>query len=194
MTQRYSTVDVLEFVELAGSKGWYNSVTAAAIKSACERLFSILDDQEKGDVRRLELKVLVRRFANLNPKVSAPSLRTYSARVGKAIRDFVERQTNPTGWQPNITAGRPSPAAERISGAAGKKRKSSERQAGPAASSAAEHQSSRPLYGGLQHSFPLRADWVVRVDNLPMDLSMAEAERLSAWLRTMAVDFTEKAR
>lgn len=183
-----SASDVLEFVGTAINKGWYKRATGMAIKSACELLFKILDETELDDVSALDLESALHRYANLNTSTSANTLRTYKTRVKTAIRDCVERSANPTRWKPGNQArakssveGGPSPGRTKESKPAARSR----RKAPVEQDIVPRH---RQTYSGLQYSFPLRDDWVLRLENVPMDLTAREVERVAVFLKALVRD------
>lgn len=174
----------------AAEKGLMNGATAASLKSACSKVIKVLDDWETVDVRGLDIEHIILRFQNLCAREFTPkSLETYASRFRKAIGLFVEYAENPATW--------------RVSGKSKKQKNNDLRKSGGGASDTTTHPARSETLQSAQekvihneghlitYPFPLRRGLTVKV-SLPEDLSSSEARRLSAFLMTLANDYTDQ--
>ena len=173
-----------KFLEWLGAKGMLPKATSGALKSSTSRVFGVLDSPPN-DVFKVDIEQTLRRFANLTPAVSPDSLRTYRARIEKALDLFGRYLSNPVDFK--IDSSGPADARE-SSGKTLKLRK--ERHVESAGRmNVPVTQGVSTSSDGLSYPFPLRADLTVMLSNIPRDLKMGEAERLAAFLRALAEDF-----
>lgn len=177
MANAYSLDDLLDFLTHAGNRGMMPAATASALAVAARNVFGVLTDDERQDLSRISVAAAVKRFNNKRAKeFSSSSLKEYGRRVQRAIALFLEWRENPAGFSPKTRA---------TKGSAGKRRPSPppDDLALPDTTAAAA-----TATGGYASSFPIRADWVVTVSNIPSDLKAAEAERLARFVRMLAID------
>src|SRR5690606_29043690 len=112
--QDYSVEALLSFLDWAATKGKMNQRTAEGRKVACNRLFSVLDEDERADVRTLDLDDIAARFHNLQgTSYTQSSLREYRRRVEKAITDFLEWKKDPSSWRPSTASPKTRDKGER---------------------------------------------------------------------------------
>jgi len=104
-TQSHSLDALAQFLDTAAGRGWLPANTAGGLKSACTRVLSILDDGDRADIRGIDIEAALHRFANLNPEVSPDSLRTYRARLSRAIEMFTQYRADPVNWRPGRRSG-----------------------------------------------------------------------------------------
>jgi hypothetical protein len=183
----YSTSDVLDFLEHAGDRGLMPPATAQALAVACRRIFEILDDGERADVRKLDLDELAQRFANKRASDFRPdSLKEYQRRLKRAVDGFISWREDPTSYR----------APRRAS-------KSSKDTKQPGVRSSAQLSEDHPTVANSSRSrddhapaahrvsdadryfdtnFPLRAGHVVTVRGVPIDMTKAESDRLAQFL------------
>src|SRR5579862_2381651 len=96
----YSANDLLSFLDHAADRGLMPTATAQALASACRTVFALLTNEEKHDVRRLDLDVIARRFQNKRAHDFTPeSLKTYDSRVRRAVKLFVEWRQDPAHFR-----------------------------------------------------------------------------------------------
>lgn len=134
---------------------------------AGSRVMSVEPDPA-GDVRDLNVDDVLARFEAQNPDLSPDSVKTYRSRfrVGVAMyRAFLDGDAD---WK---NAGKSVGAREATVGQG----------------------TGRPQQGGetpgriVAYDLPLRPDLLVRI-NLPVDLTTADADRLAAFVRSLAFD------
>jgi hypothetical protein len=178
MANAYSLDDLLEFLAHAGDRGMMPAATASALAVAARNVFGVLADDERKDLSRISVAEAVKRFNNKRAKeFSSSSLKEYGRRVQRAVALFQEWRENPADFSPKTRA---------TKGSGGKRKETSlpDDLPQPNIHSAAP----APATGGYSSSFPVRADWVVTVSNVPSDLNAAEAERLAKFVRMLAFD------
>ena len=185
----FSKASLLKFIDFSLDKAFVASETGKAWRVAATKLLEDLTEEEEADVRKVDVEIASRRFANRNPGVYTPeSLTTYRSRAKAAIEEFISYTNNPFGYKPR--------------GLNGKTRKTEpkSRQSKPVnvptkmdAPTAAPTQ---PVLGhrapeketALTYPFPIRQDFLAQV-TVPRDLTSDEARRLGAFLLALAVDF-----
>jgi hypothetical protein len=178
---------LIAFLDWAARTGELSPNTVAAYKTAVTQVLEI-DGEAWGNtrVRELDLDRQLDRFARLRAsRYSAASLRTYGNRVRAAITHYLKYLEAPTAFrtgQPKVarttTSGKPrtgEPAAAVTGG------KSNGR-----ASSTPSAELTAP--GDLvQYPFPLRSGLMAYL-SLPRDLRRSEAQRIAAFVASLAVD------
>lgn len=178
MANAYSLDDLLDFLAHAGDRGMMPAATASALAVATRNVFGVLTDDERKDLSRLSVDEVVKRFNNKRAKeFSSSSLREYGRRVQRAVALFQEWRENPAEFSPKTRATR----------ASGGKRKDGSPPDDLSLPNT-HREAPAPATGGYSSSFPIRADWVVTVSNVPSDLNAAEAERLARFVRMLAFD------
>ena len=177
MATDYSADNLLAFLNHADEDGLMPAATAAALQVASRTVFAILTDQERFDVRTLDLDAVTRRFESKRAGDFTPgSLRTYGSRVRRAVEHFISWRDDPGNFRPRtrstaaLRARRPAPDVSEH----------------PVEELAAATTMPVSAPGTYQTSFPLRPGTVVTLFNLPEDLSAAEAKRLSDFIAVLA--------
>lgn len=175
-----------EFVEFWGwvvSKGLMNENTARSLGAASRQVLSIDDDWESRDVSAIDVEDTLRRFKNIRQKDFKPeSLNAYERRFQQALGLYLEYKRDPANWK--------------FVGQEG----SSRRARGGKVNSSSEEQGIYDFVGGatgdaippvslMEYPFPLREACIVKL-RLPSDLKVSEVERLSAFMKTLAIDFS----
>ncbi|MEH6808282.1 MAG: hypothetical protein V7651_05480 [Hyphomonas oceanitis] len=181
MSNNRSLEGLTRFLDYLGEKGLLNPATASSRKAAASKVFEILSDEEKLDVIAVDLDDAMRRFHNLKGQSYSPgSLATYQSRLKSALEDFEKYLENPLGFRPSTQV------RERKA----KQPKAEKSEAGDQASSASATQFSTKETGFTSSSIlpiPIRADLIVRIQGLPFDLTVAEANKLASVIKAMAV-------
>jgi hypothetical protein len=176
MATDYSADELLRFLDHAAEKGLMPAATATALQVAARTVFAILTDQERSDVRNLDLDAVTRRFENKRARDFTPgSLKTYGSRVKRAVAQFTTWRDNPGNFRPEtrstaaLRARRQAPEVEHIP---------------EDLANTTRMPTSAP--GTYQTAFPLRPGTVVTLFNIPEDLTAAEAKRLSDFISMLA--------
>jgi hypothetical protein len=180
----YSREALGRLIDYVVEKGLVNPSTAQGWRVATTKVLEELPDQERADVRRIDVDATFRAFLNRNPgRLSPASVGEYRRRVGRAIEEFVSWIEDPGGYGNRSAAWaiktesrlRPRPARLLCP------------EAAPARA---------PVRGPLNPrndaemmlDYPLRPGLLARVV-LPRDLTVEEARRMGAFLVTLAGDF-----
>ena len=169
MENGFSPTDLIGFLDWSGDKGKIKKNTASAQKAACNQIFGVLDEEERNDLRKIELDSVFQRYKNLNPtKLTPETLKTYRSRVDSAVTSFLSWREDPENWKPGIQ--------ERTS----RKKTASLLGSVPKIPTSDAQTLNLP--------FPVRGDLTITVLNVPRDLKKNEARRLGAFLEAFAVD------
>lgn len=175
MTNAYSVDDLLEFLDHAADRGLMPAASAQALAVASRSVLGVLTEPEKTDLSRLDVGALIKRFTNKRAKDFNPSsLKEYGRRVHRAVDLFLKWREDPA----NFTV---------------KTRAASRRKNRSGASSDGGEGDAEPIpipeqrTGTYHSSIPVRSGVVVTLLNVPHDLTRAEAERLAAFVKMLAV-------
>jgi hypothetical protein len=192
----------IEFLEYVDEKGLMNPSTAKAYRAAVREVLSAVEGDEwpSFDLREADVEDLVHRFqVKAGMRYTPRSLTTYKSRFRSAVSMYLAYIQDPAGWRPP----RPQPprvAPPRIAEARiapsvlspRRPRRQDTRDAVPA-DATVNVDSFAPAPGGsddmVSFPFPIRRESgvVMATLTLPADLTMKEAERISAHLKTLAV-------
>lgn len=167
MPTGYSVEDLLAFLGHAADRGLMPAATAQALAVASRNIFGVLDPREQDDLRGVDLDDATKRFVNKRGGDFSPSsLTEYGNRVHRAVTLFLRWKDDPANFSVKTRATKAAAARlPRQEGALG----------------------SGDDSAGYQTSLPVRPGVVVTIGNLPDDLTMAEAERLMAFIKMLAV-------
>ena len=94
------------FLDYCTDKGFLNKNTVVARKTACNALFSILDDsQQSVEYISKNLASIATRYERKNPhKYTARSLEVYKSRARQTIDDFSNWNLDKTKWEDSKTS------------------------------------------------------------------------------------------
>lgn len=169
---------LVEHWTYAADKGLMKGNTARALRSACVQVLSALEDWEKVDVTRLDVDDAFRRFQNKRARDFTPdSLEAYQRRFSQAVKLFKEYVEDPSSWRPT-----------KRKSAAGKERRLGAVSKANSGRSASVSVAPPPQIGLIDYPFPL-SEARVALLRLPVDLKLAEVQRLTSFMMTIAVDF-----
>src|SRR3954466_2033992 len=91
---------LMEFLDNAISKGWFNLNSAKAMKTACQKVFEVESGWEDLDLRKLDLDALLQRWENLRRnRYSDGSLNTYKTRFRQAVQMYTARLDGDSAWR-----------------------------------------------------------------------------------------------
>jgi hypothetical protein len=176
----YSREALGRFVDYVVEKGLIHPSTGQGWRVATTKVLEQLSEEQRADVRTIDIDATFRAFLNRNPgRLSPASVGEYRRRVGRAIEEFVSWIENPAGygsrsvaWAAKLdTRTRPRPT----------------RRLEPARPSA-RFTATAENGGAMSLDYPLRPGLLARVV-LPRDLTVEEARRMGAFLVTLAADF-----
>jgi len=183
MTSTATFEDLMNFLDYLSTKGLMKEQTVASRKAVANKVFEVLDDEDRSDVLAVNLDDVMSRFINkVGSNYSPGSLQTYKSRLSSTLEDFQSYRQNPMGFRPSIAtraARKPKPSNE-TSGP--------ETSHTPVAPEERQHiptKSAMPAVDILP--IPLRADLTVRVQGLPFDLTPLEAKKISSVIQAFVV-------
>jgi len=171
----YSEASFLSFMRQSVVSGVVNPATLRARKLAAEHLFPELKPHERQDLRLVDVEELGARFHKLEDSSIRPeSMAVYQSRLRDALADFIAWTDDPAGFTP---------------------RDSEQKQLRDMLRSEPEgHRQAReelalnpPRNPHQIFPVPIREDHVVYIQNVPMDMTRREAERIAAVVRALAV-------
>jgi hypothetical protein len=166
-----------EFLDYLADKGLMAKPTAMSRKAAASKILGILEKGEASDVTAIDIDNVVSRFGNLHGKDYTPqSLTTYKSRLHSAIEDFRTYLANPLAFRPSVQN------RERT------KVKPNKESPKAVPEARAEPTRSAPTPMTTSNILPIaiRADLTVYIQGLPLDLTQAEARKISAVVVAMA--------
>ncbi|HEY0777676.1 MAG TPA: hypothetical protein VGD56_06890 [Gemmatirosa sp.] len=179
--------ELLAFLDYAADKGLMPAATATALAVATRNVVEVLGADERGDVRQLDLDVVVRRFQTKRARdFSADTLKEYGRRFRRAVELFTAWREDPANFRVKTRATAPNRTK---SGATSVVREESPSRPAPTTSQPDEPVPLAPTTAGTyQMVVPLGRDRFVTLANVPPDLTTAEAERLAAFVRLLPVE------
>jgi len=177
MANAYSADDLLEFLDHAGDKGLMPAATAQALAVATRNVLGILTDDEKSDLRQVDLDAAIKRFTNKRAKDFNPSsLKEYGRRIRRAVDLFLS-------WRED-----PANLAVKTRTTAGPRKREKELGSDEfMARGTSTEQVPDEVAGTYRSAIPIRPDLVVTLVNIPNDLTSAEAERIAGFVRMLAL-------
>lgn len=98
------TEEVIKFLEFVGRKSILNERAVNCRLTACNNLFSVLNEEEDNlEYIVGNLDLLVHRFRNRNPAVRASTMKVYKSRVKSSIEDFRSWSADPFVWERQVS-------------------------------------------------------------------------------------------
>lgn len=193
MSERnYSLTGLNQFLDYALEKGLMKKETAAGRKRAANQVLGILDDHELQDLRMVDLEATASRFAILQGSNFKPSsLQVYVSRTKSAVQDFISYVDDPINFKSSVNI-RANPTNGNSKKTI-KKQKDSNTPAAPSDKPAdsIHHGHSQNVHsqapGTLVFPVPIRPDLIVNIANIPSDLTEAEAAKIAAVIKALAV-------
>lgn len=189
MVKDYSLDALNKFLDYALEKGLLKAETAKSRRTAVNKILEKITDEQRADVRKVDLDLEAEHFANRQGAGYIPSsLLTYKSRAKTALTDFVSWVDNPMGFRPS--GGGNGKAASKASSGSAKKAKPAAkaelpkapvREAISAAQAALVEQPS-----GLTFPVPIRAGLIVQLCGIPYDLTVGEAEKIAQVVKALA--------
>ena len=175
--ESYSTEALQAFLKQAGMEGAINPAAARSRRNALVQLEAELTDDERRDVRNLDVDQLVSRFHKLEGSSIRPeSLQLYANRLRTALADFLAWKQDPASF---------------VGSAQERSRAFSRGANRQAALSPDQEAAERIVLEATENPtnvvpVPVREDTTVYVANLPLDLTAEEADRIARIVRAFA--------
>lgn len=186
MATEYSKEALLRFLDYLAEKGLGNKHTIVARKAASNKMFSILDEKEASDLRRIDLDQIASRFHNLRgSKYTPKSLQVYRSRVGTALNDFFRYKENPANFKMSgstSTAKTPAKSAKKPATSAGSGEPEPPSQ-GNGEESASIETINMPIV--------LRPTCIIQLNGIPIDMTASEAKKIANIVLAMAPEVSE---
>ncbi len=100
MSTESSLDDLIKFLTIAEKQGFINEHTAQARRTACSKLFSVLEpDQRNVEYVRNNLEGIKTRFQNLNREVRGGTVEEYGRRVQLVLDSYTVWSTDRAEWE-----------------------------------------------------------------------------------------------
>lgn len=171
----YTAAGLMKFLKEAAMAGLINPATARSRRNAAENLLEKLHPEESDDLRKVDVDDLCSRFVKLQGStIRTEALQIYRDRLAAALEDYFRYLDNP----------------QTFSSGGGEQRALRKRSAGNQRSE--EETALEQIKLGIPERpaeilpVPIRDDRVVFIQNLPLDLTHAEADRLSRVILALA--------
>ncbi len=175
----YSEASFRDFMRQCVQLGLINPATLRSRKLAAEQLLVELKSHERNDLRLVDVEELCLRFHKLQDSTIRPeSLDVYKSRLKDALTDFISWTDNPESFAPQESEFRTTREALKKEPTAHKK--------------AREELALNPPRSPLEiFPVPIREDLVVYVQNVPLDMTRKEADKIAAVVLALADPETE---
>lgn len=189
----YTGGGLIAFLDAAIAKGWLNVSTAKALRTASTKVLEIEAGWTDIDLRSVEIDAMFQRFQNLRRnEYGDASLRVYRTRFGQAVKMYVARLDGDANWQSYGPATKGTGVGRSNGDSAAKPKKAVAKriESAPQRPMDAAPEAHR-LEGAslMRFPFPIRDD-LDAVLSLPRDLTKGEAQRLAAFLSSLAREDT----
>lgn len=176
MTEKdYSQTAFLEFLRHAAVAGLISPATARSRKLAAEQLMSQLKANERQDLRQLDVNELCSRFHKLQGSTIRPeNIQLYNERLSSGLNDFITWTSDPVNFK-SVDGEKP----ESVMVAA--------RDTPEQAQAREELTLNPPRSPHDIFPVPIREDLVVFLQNIPLDMTLAEACKIAAVVKALAL-------
>jgi len=170
----YSQTAFLKFLRQGAVTGLTNPATARSRKLAAEQLLIQLKPHERSDLRLLDVDELCSRFHKLQGSTIRPeNIQVYNERLSGALKDFVSWTSDPTDFK-SVEGEKPEAVVV------------ASRDDPDQAKAREELALNPPRSPHDIFPIPIRDDLVVYLQNVPLDMSQAEARKISAVVQALA--------
>ncbi len=173
--QNYSEANLLQFIRDSAVSGLINPSTSVSRKKAAEQLLTQLNTVEKQDLRQLDVDELCSRFHKLQGStIREESLEVYKNRLKATLEDFISWVDDPVSFIPGRT--------QRSRATQKNARKLPTTETERAREELTLNLPDNPT--GI-FPIPIRRDRVVYLQNVPLDLSRKEAQKIVAVVQAL---------
>jgi len=190
MDKDYSLAALNKFLDYALEKGLLKPETAKSRRTAVNKILEKITDEQRADVRIIDLDLEAEHFANRQGAGYIPSsLLTYKSRAKTALTDFVSWADNPMQFRPS--GGGNGRVSNKSGGTATPKKVTvvSSQTFSPPKTQTSEF-NQPPKFetpsNGLTFPVPIRAGLIVQLCGIPFDLTVAEAEKIAQVVKALA--------
>lgn len=178
--------DLIRWLGRVAEQGHMNPNTAGGLKAGSKDVLStVLKERwEEENLDELDIEGTLERFERLSSaRLSPGSLGVYKTRFRNAVKLYRDYLENPSGWKYKAER----PAAQRKSARKANAVKPSGENNGLSPEPAREDYQGPPGIETLSNQFRIRPGFTVTL-RLPADLRKREAEKLSAFIGSLAAD------
>ena len=177
----YSEARFRDFMRQCVVSGLINPATLRSRRVAAEQLLVELKSHERQDLRLVDLDELCSRFHKLEGSTIRPeSLEVYKSRLGDALADFISWTDDPESFIPRESEARLH-------------REQLKREPEDYKRAREELALNPPRNPHQIFPVPIREDLVVYIQNVPLDMTRREADKIAAVVRALAVSDAEEA-
>jgi hypothetical protein len=174
-TKDYSQTAFLEFLRHGAVTGLIGPATSRSRKLAAEQLLIQLKSHEGLDLRLLDVDELCNRFHKLQGSTIRPeNLQLYNDRLSSGLKDFVSWTSDPVGFK-SVEFEKPESVVVQARDTPGQALAREELALDPP-------RSPHDIF-----PVPLRENLVVYLQNIPLDMTRAEACKIAAVVQALAV-------
>ena len=171
----YSQTAFLKFLRQGAVTGMTSPATARSRKLAAEHLLIQLKSHERLDLRLLDVDELCSRFHKLQGSTIRPeNIQVYKERLCSALKDFISLTSDPAGFQ-SVEGEKPEAVLVAARDTEGQAQAREELALNPP-------RSPHDIF-----PIPLRDDLVVYLQNVPLDMTRAEAGKIAAVVQALAL-------
>jgi len=171
----YSQTAFLKFLREGAVTGLTSPATARSRKLAAEHLLIQVKPNERADLRQLDVDELCSRFHKLQGSTIRPeNIQVYNERLCSALKDFISYTSDPAGFQ-SVEGEKPEAIVVASRDEPGQAQAREELALNPP-------RSPHDIF-----PVPLREDLVVYLQNIPLDMTQAEASKISAVVKALAL-------
>ena len=177
MTSRSRTA-LLEFLDYLANRGLMNRTTVASRKASANKVLGILDESEAADVSKLDIDAVMTRFHHLHGANYTPdTLSVYKSRTKSAIDDFLRYQRDPLNFKPGIQPSQRKPDRAKVSAT---------NDGSPRGETSQKSVAEAPPAEVNILPIPIRPDLTIKIQGLPFDLTVSEANKIANVIKAMA--------
>ena len=171
----YSQSAFLEFLRHGAVTGLTKPATARSRKLAAEHLLVQLKSHERLDLRLLDVDELCSRFHKLQGSTIRPeSIQLYNERLSSGLTDFIAWTSDPSNFE-SIEGEKQEAVVVAARDTPGQAQAREELALNPP-------RSPHDIF-----PVPLREDLVVYLQNIPMDMTRTEADKIAAVVQALAL-------
>ncbi len=173
--QDYSQSAFLEFLRQSAVSGIVKPATGRARKLAAEQLLQQLKSHERIDLRALDVDELCSRFHKIQGSTIRPeNLKVYNQRLSSALKDFLRWRENPAQFVSN-------------EGELPESKMVARRDDAGQATAREELALNPPRSPHDIFPVPIRDDLVVYLQNIPLDMTRVEANKIAAVVQALVL-------
>lgn len=188
MSSDYSSDAFIKFLEQLPELGLANDATARNLKNSS---LLLMTDLKVGDMREISPDMLVRTYVeNANPPPSESSKQAYKSRFSSALSKFIDYQK--TGFvRHDLNELYPNDTLDGFVGSDGIAENANDEASKSRKKTVTRKTTAKPKLSEEIKTFglpiPLRNNLILKIENLPQDLTEEEAERISNIIKSFAL-------